>query len=429
MANSNRIVLITYYWPPSGGSGVQRWLKFVKYLSKQGHNVHVITPENPAFFVQDETLSREIPKDVVVHKLPIWEPTMLFGGKGKNKLSSNKLGSSDKSLFVKVVSWIRGNLLIPDGRVFWVKRVRKYLKHLLDTEDVNAIITTGPPHSIHMIPLNIDRDKNVKWIADFRDTWSQIDFLQEFGTTQWAMMRHRVLEKRVMQNADIVTTVNQKTAELLEEVSGRAIELLYNGYDPEDFKSKSSNKNTNKFIISHFGLLNNLRYPENLFGVLEELCRENADFQRDLQIELGGIIEDHIIERLVDSPELGKCFINCGYLSHEEVIDRYLNSSLLLLLLNNSELGKTIMTGKVYEYVASGTPILGIGYTESEPAKLISETHTGHFFSYEEKDSLKDYLRDLYADRIEWQPKIKNIEKFSRSQNVKKLVELIGASK
>jgi len=426
MKNKLRILIVSYYWPPSGGSGVQRWLKFTKFLDKAGHDIHVVTPLNPAFELKDETLQKDISSNISVHKLPIWEPTMLFGKKKRKELSSNKLGDDNFGITKRLTSWIRGNLLIPDGRLFWVRPATKYILRLLSQNSFDAIITTGPPHSMHLIGLNIKKNRNLKWIADFRDSWSQIDFLKEFGTTEYAMSRHRKLEQKVFHNADVVATVNDKTAELLNNLTKRRIEILYNGFDPDDFQNQNTNDKNDKFIVSHFGLLNRVRYPELLIEALEELCNEDQNFKDRLLLQFGGVVEDFILERIKSSPYLADNFNFLGYVSHKEVIHKYQQSSVLLLLLNNTPLGKTIMTGKIYEYLASQKPILGIGSKDSEPAKLIKETSTGQFFEYSEKLQVKKYLSELFYSTYQWSPKISDIEVYSRKTNADKLVQFIS---
>lgn len=419
--------MITYYWPPSGGSGVQRWLKFTKFLVRQGHHVEVLTPANPAFDLKDETLAADIPEAVKIHRVPIWEPTMLFGKKKQKEFTSNKLGGKNMSVFAKLMTWVRGNLLIPDGRLFWRKPASQQALKLLGDRHFDAVITTGPPHSMHLIGQQIkEKHKSITWIADFRDTWSQIDFLQEFGTTHWAMARHRKLEQRVLSQADIVTTVNDKTGELLNDLTDRKIEILHNGYDPDDFMMDLELQDEDRFVISHFGLLNRVRYPENLLLALEELCEERPDFKEKFVLQLGGVIEDFILDRIKRSKHLSGAFENCGYLSHREVIAKYQGSSLLLLLLNNTPLGKTIMTGKIYEYLAAGRPILGLGSTSSEPAQLVQRLGFGHFSEYDRKDSIKQFISSIFDGELALaNKKSTDITIFSRDRNARKLTELI----
>ncbi len=421
-----RITLVSYYWPPSGGSGVQRWLKFVKYLSQMNHEVEVITPSKPDFDLKDDSLLEEIPKSVKIHHLPIWEPLGWYKKLRGGKLDSNKLGDQKRSLITKLTFWIRGNFFIPDPRIFWVRKTRKYIARLSKERPFDVLVTTGPPHSMHLIALGLKK-RNFKfiWLADFRDTWSQIDFLQEFYTSKVAMQIHRKLEKNVLKNADLVTTVNDQTAKLLAKRYDRKINIVYNGFDPADFSGLNKTVDKKEFEIVHFGLLNKLRNPGNLWTALEEICREDSVFREKLRIKLGGVIEDDIIRRLESSPELSQAFNNCGYVSHKEVIQHYFNADLLLLLLNNTELGKTVMTGKVYEYLMAEKPILGMGYTQSDPAKLVSRAASGKFFEYSDKEALKGYIIDVFNNTYDFSPKSEVIRSLTREENTKLMITLI----
>src|SRR6185295_13357036 len=177
--STKKVLIITYYWPPSGGSGVQRWLKFVKYMPQFGLAPFVFTPENPSFEVRDESLLRDVPSEAEIIHFPIWEPYRLFNTIsavfGKKKISQvDQVATGKRSLFQKITSWIRGNLFIPDARKFWVKPSVTILYDLLKSNAINTIITTGPPHSLHLIGLMLkQQNPSLKWIADFRDPWSE----------------------------------------------------------------------------------------------------------------------------------------------------------------------------------------------------------------------------------------------------------------
>ncbi len=421
-----RILVITYYWPPSGGSGVQRWLKFVKYLSRLGHHVEVVTPLNPAFDVKDESLKKDIPEDLIVHKLPIWEPHKLIKKTKGGANSSGNLGGNKSSFLAKVFRWFRGNVFIPDSRVFWVRKARKFLKGYLKKNQFDAVITTGPPHSMHLIPLPLKKKFNFRWIADFRDTWSQIDFLDEFYTSKLSRKIHESLEQKVLNNADKVVTINEKTGELLEKLTTKKIDLIYNGFDPEDInKPYKTSKENDYFTISHFGLMNKFRDPENLLIALEELCDENQKFKEKLRIKFGGVIEEDIITRIKASSNLRDKLDYEGYVSHEKVIETYFESDILLLLLNNTPLGKTIMTGKIYEYLAIGKPILGLGFIDSDPALLINQVKAGSFYEYSDKEGMKKFIIQLFKKQLFFDRDQGEIEQFSRAKNAEKLVKLI----
>nr|MCU0397817.1 glycosyl transferase [Cyclobacteriaceae bacterium] len=212
--NEKKVLIITYYWPPSGGSGVQRWLKFVKYLPQFGWQPYVYTPENPSFEVKDETLLKDIPIEAEVIKLPIWEPysmfnrlTLLAGGKEKSS-NRNEPEVKPSSGFQRLATWVRANLFIPDPRIFWIKPSVRFLHDFLKERKIITIITTGPPHSMHLIGLKLKKkNPDLNWIADFRDPWTEWGLWEKFGTGAWAMRRHRKLEHKVLISADHVVSV------------------------------------------------------------------------------------------------------------------------------------------------------------------------------------------------------------------------------
>ncbi|HKI88004.1 MAG TPA: hypothetical protein VKA38_03185, partial [Draconibacterium sp.] len=177
-----RVLIITYYWPPSGGGGVQRWLKFVKYLPSNGWKPVVAVPENPEYPVIDLSLQEDVPKEAEIIKLPIWEPYGIFkkitGRKKEERVNTGLLFDEKKQTSIEKISLaIRGNFLIPDPRIFWVKPSIKRLKKLIPELNVEAIITTGPPHSVHLIGYRLNKIFGIPWIADLRDPWSNLDML------------------------------------------------------------------------------------------------------------------------------------------------------------------------------------------------------------------------------------------------------------
>jgi glycosyltransferase involved in cell wall biosynthesis len=243
-----RVLIITYYWPPSGGSGVQRWLKFAKYLPEAGWEPVIFTPENPDFDLRDETLLKEIPKQLEVMKFPIWEPYQLFAKlKGKSKTHPGRLmEQKDKGILEKIAIWARANLLVPDPRVFWVKPSVKFLTELAKSGQFQAVITTGPPHSMHLIGLELKRKTGLPWIADFRDPWSQWEFLDTLPMTSFIRNKHQKFEKSVLKEANAVLTISPTFQKDLGKLAHRKIELLTNGYDPEDIPSGFSPKKKEK---------------------------------------------------------------------------------------------------------------------------------------------------------------------------------------
>jgi hypothetical protein len=210
-----KVLIITYYWPPAGGSGVQRWLKFSKYLPENGWKPYIFTPDSPAFDVKDEDLFSDIDVETEVWKTPIWEPYSLKDKLfGKSESSNAGIIQDKYSVKNKIMNWVRGNIFIPDPKVFWVKPSIKLLSKKIKEEGITHVVSTGPPHSMHLIALGLKKQNpDLKWVADFRDPWSEIDLLNDFHLTKKSKLKYRKLEKQVLQIADVCLTVSETWVE------------------------------------------------------------------------------------------------------------------------------------------------------------------------------------------------------------------------
>ncbi|MEO0405252.1 MAG: glycosyltransferase, partial [Bacteroidota bacterium] len=355
--NKPHILLISYYWPPSGGAGVQRWLKFTKYLSDQ-YRVTVYTPSNPTFPSIDEAMSAEVPSNVEVLKTPIWEPYRAYGklmGKGKGE-STNSGFSSEKGKvgFLELLSrWIRGNWFIPDARKYWIKPSIKFLNNWYRENEPDLIISTGPPHSMHIIAMALKKEHKTPWIADFRDPWTNIDFYQELKLSAKSDRKHHELEKAVCTTADELFVVgNTMKKEFEEAYPGIKVSTVYNGFDPADVKQDPGSAPLEKFSIAHIGSMGPARNVPLLWDVLAELCEEDPQFKEHLQIDLVGAV-DGSIKQSIDEKGLTPQLRLTSYLPHSEAVAFQKKSALLLLVVNQSPNAKGILTGKVFEYLAS----------------------------------------------------------------------------
>jgi len=420
-----KVLIITYYWPPAGGSGVQRWLKFTKYLPKYNWQPIIYTPENSYFEVQDEALLSDIPAEAEIWKTPIWEPyalkDKLFGKGGKSQ--SAGVVSSKKSLKNKVLNWVRGNVFIPDPKIYWVKPSVKVLLKKIQKEGIEHIITTGPPHSMHLIGLGLKKAMpNLKWIADFRDPWSELDLLEEFHLSNNSRKKHKDLEREVLQTADVTLTVSEAWVEDLKRLGGIRVELITNGYDAADFELKP--KTNDKFIIGHYGLLNHLRNPKNLWKVLANLCEENNKFNSKLEIHLSGNIDGEVLAEIESFSYLKGKVKQLGYLSHSQVLEQYNQADVLLLLLFNSNSGVGNYPGKIFEYFAAKKPILAFGPINSDAERLIEKTNTGKYFSYDDENLNVDIL-DLFNNPNNFD--FENMEGFSREKLTYDLANLLNS--
>jgi glycosyltransferase involved in cell wall biosynthesis len=420
-----KVLIITYYWPPAGGSGVQRWLKFTKYLPKYNWQPIIYTPENPYFEVKDEALLNDIPAEAKIWKTPIWEPYALkdkLFGIGSESQSAGVI-TNKKSLKNKLLNWVRGNIFIPDPKIYWVKPSIKVLLKKIKEEGIEHIITTGPPHSMHLIGLGLKKEmQNLKWIADFRDPWSELDLLDEFHLSNSSRKKHQDFEKQVLQNADVTLTVSETWVEDLKRLGGGRVELITNGYDEADFELKP--KTNDKFIIGHYGLLNHLRNPKNLWKALADLCDENTEFNDKLKIHLSGNIDGEVLAEIEAYPQLKEKVKQLGYISHAQVLEQYNQADVLLLLLFHSKSGVGNYPGKVFEYIAAKKTILAFGPISSDAERLIEKTNTGKYFSYDEM-KLKEEILNLFHNNTN-PPKSIEIDGFSRRKLTKDLSELLN---
>jgi len=399
-----KVLIITYYWPPSGGSGVQRWLKFAKYLPAFGWQPYVYTPENPSFDIKDESLLKDVPVEAEVIKLPIWEPYRIFSWLSKH-FSSDKeksvpvdsVSSADPGLFQRISAWIRANLFIPDPRIFWIRPSVKFLHDFLIERKITTIITTGPPHSMHLIGMKLkEKNPSLHWIADFRDPWTEWGLWEKLGVGKWAMMRHKKLEHRVLTTADVVVSVTPFYVERFEALSGRKAELLTNGFDEEDFQSIQY-VHSEKFTIRHIGIVNEQRDPLPFMSAFQELLEENVEFKHDVILEFVGEVYEPFKEYIHQHPALLPFVRFTGNVSHEKVMEYYGSSSLLLLILTGYRDPHGFFPGKLFEYIATGIPVLGIGPTISAAAAVVEQAGSGTMVESTDTDGIKVAMLHAYS--------------------------------
>ena len=387
-----KVLIITYYWPPAGGPGVQRWLKFVKYLPDFGIQPIVYIPENPTYPLIDEKLLSEVSDKAIVLKNKIIEPyawASIFSKKSTKKISSGIIPNQKKQSFVqKIMLWVRGNLFIPDARVLWVKPSVKFLSEYIQQNNIETIITTGPPHSLHLIGLALKNKLNVKWIADFRDPWTTIGYHSELKLTKSSASKHKKLEKEVMQTADELIVTSPTTKKEFVAITSKPIHVITNGYDSENVKKQPLDE---KFTLAHIGSFLSNRNPQILWQSLQELIAENEEFKKTFELKLIGATSQEVMDA-ISKFVLTDFVNNLGYVSHQEAVEHQRKSQVLLLIEIDSEETKSIIPGKVFEYIVSERPIIAIGPKDSDFAEIITSTNTGTFFTYQEKERLKATL-------------------------------------
>ena len=414
-----KVVIITYYWPPMGGGGVQRWLKTTKYLREYGWEPIIFTTENGEASVVDEGALKQIPKGVETIKVPIWEPFGLYkkitGKKKGEKLSPGTVTEKEASFTQKLSVWVRGNLFIPDARMFWIKPASKALNDYLKSNHVDAIVSTGPPHTTHMIALNVIKKHKIPWLADFRDPWTNIDFYDKLRLSNWADKKHKRLERLVLDKANQVVTVTWSWAEDFRRISDRMPMVITNGFDPEDFTKAGTLSLDKKFTITHAGSLNDDRNPHALWEALDILVQEIDGFRKDLEIKFIGQVAPVAITELTQFG-LKENLNLIENLPHKKVVTEIMKSQLLLLPLNDTPNIDGVVPGKLYEYIGANRPILCIGKPDGDAAKIIKETNAGSVSDFTDVTTLIDHIKSYYQGYKESNLSVhsKDYEKYSR---------------
>lgn len=400
-----RLLIISYYWPPTGGSGVQRWVKFAKYLPSQGWQPVVYTPENPEQLAVDSTLLADIPECAEIIRTPIREPYNAYrrilrffsrsgGGpiaradriqqtgttRGQDEI--NPINNRKKGVMKKLAVLLRGNLFVPDPRVGWVKPSVRFLKEYLKEHPVEAMVTTGPPQSMHLIGLGLKKALGgdcPEWIADFRDPWTQIFYFKHLGLLPIAKWRHHRLERKVLDGADRIIAVSPRVQADFKALTKTPVELITNGFDEDDFAVGSA-AGAGKFTIVHTGLFAADGNPENLWDVLSAKCLKDEAFASKLEIRLAGKVDAEVIKSLQD-----KClpYENLGYLPHRESVRELMSACVVLLPLRREPEYAKVLPGKIFECLASRRPVLGIGQSDGAAAGVLAQTGAGEMFDWE----------------------------------------------
>jgi glycosyltransferase involved in cell wall biosynthesis len=363
-----KVLIITYYWPPSGGAGVQRWLKFAKYLPSTGWIPVVLTvqPEYAAYPFRDESLTDEIPVDIEVRKTKATN-YFSFYSKDQSKIPSGGFANNQgKGIKNKISRFVRGNLFIPDPRRGWNRFAIKEASEIIRKEGITHVITTSPPHSTQLIGLRLKkRFPHIRWIADLRDSWTDIYYYDMFYPTLLSRAIDSHFEKSVIQNADSLITVGHNLAEIYsskaENVSSKFI-VLPNGFDEEDFEG-IHNSIPERFTITYVGTFSEVYPIEGLFSALSNLEKQGRDFL----VRFVGSFPDEVKERISKLVSKDKTeFI--GYIEHPKAISLMATSSLLVIIIPETKENQAITPGKVFEYIALQKPVLYIGPTNGDAA-------------------------------------------------------------
>jgi glycosyltransferase involved in cell wall biosynthesis len=392
-----RVLIILYYWPPSGGAGVHRWLKFVKYLRNFGWEPIIYVPSNPDYPIIDSNRLDEIPSDIEIIKRPIWEPFSLYrkftGKKKDTKMDFGHLVNVktyiQKGWKERLAIWIRGNFFIPDSRVFWVNPSFRFLSDYYNKNKFQAVISSGPPHSLHLIALKLKLKFNIPWMADFRDPWSE--YFSSLMLTKWAVNKHNTLEKRILQTADKVVVIGRNMQMQNFENAGIHSDIVMNGFDIDDYQRlEKPLVKKEKFTLLYAGTLSQRRNNSLFWKVIRSLINANDLF--------------------------------------EEVVKRQMEATVLLLFVDNFEGAKWVLTGKFFEYLASNRPILALGPIGGDLSAEITNTSSGLLADYTDEESMEKAISvffNQYLNQTIFSFQNKNIEKYSRLGLTQKIASLL----
>lgn len=438
-----RVLIITYYWPPSGGSGVQRWVKFSKYLPSEGWQPVIYTPSNPEYTSVDRTLEAEIPSEAEIIRRPISEPygiyRRLMGKDSSTDMKTLTAGasggsvtpiSSGKKTFKQRLSlWIRGNLFVPDPRVWWVRPSVAFLKKYLKEHPVDVIVTTGPPHSMHLIGEKLSKATGLSWIPDFRDPWTKMYYLKYLPLTSPVRKRLLKMEQSVLDNASTVLAVTPLVQDDFRRRTSTPVAMITNGYDEDDFVGPVESDGL--FNIVHTGLFAEDGNPLTLWKVLGKKVAENPEFKEKMRLRLVGKVDGAVMEA-IEAEGLKDNVVNLGYKAHEVAVREQRAASLLILPLRNDPDYRPILPGKLFEYLAARRPILGIGQEDGAMARVFEEIALqGRVVC----DWNNEALTSTFIDSV-WEHFLEKgdtllppdgIERFSRRAITKQLSELLDS--
>ena len=431
-----KVLVITYSWPPAGGIGVLRCLKFVKYLRDFGWEPIVLTAENPSYQFIDHDNLKEIPDGIEIHKVPIFEPINAFKkitGRKKETPLQNITNNSDKkrSIIDKFGMWVRGNFFIPDARSAWIKPCVKYIDRYLENNQVDAILTDGPPHTNTVIGMRIAQKHSIPWLADFQDPWTQVDYYKELYIGKRADKIHRALEQEVFQTAGKITIASPSWKKDLESIGGKNVDVIYYGYDETDF-SEFSAKQEDSFIIFHGGLLGQDRNPEVFFSVLHELLNLHPEIGSKIKLKFAGEV-DLTVKNSLKKHHLLEYTELMGMIPRKQVIKEYEKASLLLLPINKADNAAGRIPGKLFEMLRTGKNILVLGPDDGDVKSIVEMEKRGRSFEYDDKDLLMSYLTDVLLNSGESINMKGTIDKYSNKlitgKIAKYLDEMIYATK
>lgn len=426
---TKKVLIITYHWPPSGGITVLRCLKFVKYLREFGWEPIIFTAKNAPYQFIDNRNEKDIPENIEVHKVPIFEPTQLFkklsGRKPELPLQNFTSNSEKKKNTIdNLAIWIRGNFFIPDARARWIRPSINYLSNYLKSHHVDAILTDGPPHTNTVIGMRLSQKFKIPWLADFQDPWTQVDYYSKMKIGRRADKKHRELEQEVFRTANKITIASPSWKVDLESIGAKNVEVIYYGYDEADF-SDYNNKEVSDFTIFHGGLLGEDRNPESLFAALKVLIDEQPQLKANIRLRLAGEV-DFSVRKSIEKCGLNDQTTYLGMIPRQDVYAEYERAKLLLLPINKASNAKGRIPGKLFEMLRTNKPILVFGPEDGDVKGIVEAKQRGKSFEYHQVDEISLFLKKLILQKTpEVDHAAPSITEFSNKEITRKIARYL----
>lgn len=421
------VLIFTYYFPPAGGVAVQRWLKFTKYLPENGWLPIVVTVKDGSYPYLDESLEKEIDPHLEVHKTETFEPfeiyNLLRGKKGKQLPTAMLDNASDKSVFQKAAEFVRANFFIPDARKGWVKYAVSEGVKIIQSKKIDAIVTTGPPHSTHLIGMMLQKQFGVKWIADFRDPWTSIFTNTFLPRTDWAKQQDKHLETEVLKRADCVTVIGPSMQKEFQDRAKR-IEVIWNGFDEADIAVANEVVRNPVFTIRYVG---NLFASQTVPAFWKAVARLRKEENAKLKIEFTGRV-DESVKQLIRQSGVEDVVSYNDFVPHNEAVQLMCSADALLFAIPAVPDSERIITGKIFEYLATKKPILAFGPLSGDAAKLLVECGRETMCDFEDNASAFAQLKLHYQNFAQQTPVAYNntYQKFSRKNQAEVLVKVMN---
>lgn len=433
-----KVLIVAYYFPPSGGPGVQRVLKFVQYLRDFGWEPVVLTVKDGTFPARDESLLDEIPDGVKVYRTDIFEPYDLYrtltGKKKSDGIDVNTLRNKDEKmpLSERISEFIRATFFIPDARMGWRRYAVKEGLRIIAQEKIDAIYSSSPPYTCSLIARDLKRKTGLPWVAGFRDPWTG------FLTTpdRWALPAalDRAMERSVFTEADAVdvawTGIAADALGKYPQINREKFHHLPNGFDSNDFPTVGAGERTDsRFTVAYTGSMYGLRTPKEFLQAVELLVSEgNVDPAR-IRLRFIGRFGDEVHQMFRESSVRESIDVD-GYMPHAESIRQLFFADALLLVVDVTSDSEEIVPGKVYEYIGTGRPVIAVAPERGAIADLIAETGAGFVAHQSNLRGIADAFLALYNDHINGTRSIEQdseaVARYERRNVTGMLAELMG---